>query len=137
MRSLSLIIHKMNKGKFCWLVFYFTLLTLNIYAQEKKSFIAIRGGASIPFGKYHSTSLEEGSFTQTGFNVSLEGAWFFLPKFGVGASTGINLHPVDVSALGWEVVQNDPFMEDVYIRSDPYQIITAMGGSICQTPDFL
>jgi hypothetical protein len=103
-------------------------------AQVKPSFIAIRGVASIPFGKYHEKSLDDGSFAITGFNASTEGAWFFHPKFGVGASAGINFHPVDVGVLGWEKVQSDPFLDDLYIRSDPYKIITAMAGFYVQLP---
>jgi len=115
-------------------IFIIVFLAISLNAQKKPSFIGIRGGASIPFGKYHSTSLDDGSFTQTGFNVSVDGAWFFKPKFGIGASAGINLHPVNVSALGWEIKTNDQFMEDIYIRSDPYQIITAMGGFYVNLP---
>jgi len=127
--------YKTTQKRIIGLIFLFLIVLLTtLNAQKKPSFIGIRGGASIPFGKYHSTSLDEGCFTQTGFNVSVEGAWFFLPKFGIGASTGINFHPVNVSALGLEEVANDPFLENIYIRSDPYQIITAMGGLYVNMP---
>lgn len=116
------------------LVIVFTFVVNSLFAQDKPSFVSIRGGASIPFGKYHATTLDGGSFTTIGFNVSAEGAWFFKPKFGVGASVGLNLHPVDVYRLGWENVQDDPFLTDVTIRSDPYQIITAMAGFYTQLP---
>jgi len=110
------------------------LLTGISFAQEKPSFFAVRGGVSIPIGKYHEKDLDGGSFTLTGFNVSTEGAWFFHQKFGVGASAGINFHPVDVGVLGWEKVQADPFLDDLYVRSDPYKIITAMAGFYTQLP---
>lgn len=116
------------------LFFCSLLLAGTSFAQKKPSFIAIRGGASIPFGKYHEKNLDGGSFTLTGFNVSAEGAWFFHPKIGVGASAGINFHPVDVGVLGWEKVQSDPFLDDLYIRSDPYKIMTAMAGFYTQLP---
>jgi opacity protein-like surface antigen len=111
-----------------------TFLLADVNAQKHPSFIGIRGGASFPFGKYHEKNLDGGSFTLTGFNVSTEGAWFFNPKFGVGAAAGINFHPVDVGYLGWEKVQADPFLEDVYIRSEPYKIVTAMAGFYTQLP---
>jgi hypothetical protein len=111
------------------------LLLVNIaMAQDKPSFATIRGGASFPVGAYHQKNLEDGSFALTGFNVSAEGAWFFHKNFGVGVSGGINFHPVDVGVLGWEKVQSDAFLEDLYIRSDPYKIITAMGGFYTQIP---
>ena len=119
--------------------YYLILLILtawlnSLQAQDKPSFVGIRSGVSIPFGKYHATTLDDGSFALTGFNVSAEGAWFFNPRFGIGASVGLNFHPVDVYRLGWEKVQADPFLQDVYIRSDPYQIITAMAGFYTQLP---
>jgi hypothetical protein len=104
------------------------------FGQDKPSFIAIRSGISVPFGKYHEKSLDGGSFTLTGFNVAAEGAWFFNPEFGVGASIGMNMHPVDVRLLGYEKVQSDPFLSDLYIRSNPYLMITAMGGLYTQLP---
>jgi len=106
----------------------------SLKAQEKPSFVGIRSGVSIPFGKYQATTPGEGSFTLAGFNVTAEGAWFFKPKFGIGASAGLNYHPVDVSSLGWEKVQEDPFLQDVTIRSEPYRIITAMAGIFTQLP---
>ncbi len=106
------------------------------FAQEKPSFFAVRSGVSLPFGKYKEKSLDGGSFALPGFNVSAEGAWFFHPKFGVGASFGVNMHPVDVWLLGYEIVQSkrEPALVDLYIRSNPYLIITAMGGLFVQLP---
>jgi len=116
------------------ILLFFIVFPYYIFGQEKPSFVAFRSGASIPFGKYHEASLDKGSFTTTGFNVSVEGAWFFHPKLGVGGSAGLNYHPVDVSILGWELVLEDPFLQDVTIRSDPYQMITAMAGAYTQIP---
>lgn len=94
-------------------------------AQSKGSFIGIKGGLSIPVGEYASTNLDNGCFTQLGFNVNAEGAWFFKNYLGIGGQFGFNLHPVNVGVLGWEKVQDDPFLQDLIIRSEPYQIITA------------
>jgi hypothetical protein len=63
-----------------------------------------------------------------GFTAGAEGAWYFKPWLGVGGQFGIHFHPVDVRSLGWEKVQDDPFLQDVIIRSDPYQIITGTIG---------
>ena len=107
---------------------------LSGYGQEKPSFVAVRSGISVPFGKYHQKSLDGGSFTLLGFNVSAEGAWFFNPKFGVGASVGMNLHPVDVGVLGYELVQHNLEYTDIYTRSETYKMFTAMGGAYVQLP---
>ncbi len=127
---IKILVSKINRI----LLLFCLLLGITSFGQKKPSFIAMRGGVSIPFGKYHEKDLDGGSFTLAGFNVSAEGAWFFHPKFGVGASAGINFHPVDVGVLGWEKVQADPFLDDLYIRSDPYKIITAMAGFYAQLP---
>lgn len=116
------------------IIFGLLIFILPVSGQEKPSFFGIRSGISVPFGKYHQKSLDGGSFTLIGFNASAEGAWFFNPKFGIGASVGMNMHPVDVRLLGYEKVQNDPFLTDVYIRSNPYLIITALGGFYTQLP---
>jgi hypothetical protein len=109
-------------------------ITLALTAQQKQSFISLQAGPSFPVGKYQLKTLPEGSFTQTGFSASLEGAWFFLPWMGAGGSAGLHYHPVDVGTLGYEKVKNDPFMNDVYIRSDPYRSYTLYAGLFFQFP---
>lgn len=104
------------------------------YSQSSPSFVAIRSGLSIPVGKYYAKTLDGGSFALPGLNVTAEGAWFFHPNFGIGAAVGMNFNPVDVGNLGYEKVQADPFLEDTYIRSEPYNVGTAMGGMYVQYP---
>ena len=98
-------------------------------SQEKISFVSIKSGASIPVGNYGAKSLDYGCFTTTGINIAVEGAWFFLPWLGVGGQFNTSFHPVDVSALGWEKVQNDPFLEDVTIRSESYRTMSFVIGA--------
>ena len=104
------------------------LMSSSAPAQKKYSFVSLKGGLSIPVGQYADKNLETGCFTELGFTVGIEGAWYFKPWLGVGGQFGLNLHPVDVSTLGWEKVQDDPFLQDVTIRSDPYQVITGTVG---------
>lgn len=109
-------------------------MTLALSAQQKPSFIGLQAGPSFPVGKFYVKKLPDGSFAQTGFSTSLEGAWFFMPWLGVGGSAGMHLHPVDVRTLGYEKVVADPFMNDVYIRSDPYRSFTLYTGLFFQFP---
>ncbi|NOX85983.1 MAG: hypothetical protein GXO86_08465 [Chlorobi bacterium] len=97
-------------------------------AQDKGSFIGIHGGLSIPVGEYKAKNLENGCFTLPGFNIGIEGSWYFKKYIGIGGQFGFNLHPVDVRALGYEKVNADPFLMDLTIRSEPYQIITGAAG---------
>jgi opacity protein-like surface antigen len=112
----------------------FIMIALFVQARDKQSFVGLRSGISIPIGGYAAKELDGGSFTQAGFNVTIDGAWFFKPKFGIGGSVGLNLHPVDVVALSGERINSDPFLNNVVIRSEPYKIITAMGGVYFQLP---
>lgn len=118
-------------GVVCVLLF---LTSFTSFSQETPSFVGFNAGLSIPVGKFRETSLEDGSFALTGMNVNAEGAWFFMPKLGVGASVGFNLNPVDVSSLGWEKVKDDPFLNDLTIRSEPWLTITAMAGAYTKLP---
>lgn len=125
----------MKRSAFLLFVFILSFTTFTIgYGQDNPSFVGLNAGFSIPFGNFRSTDLEDGSFALTGMNVNAEGAWFFNPKLGVGASAGFNLNPVYVSVLGWEKVQNDPFLQDLTIRSDPYLTVTAMAGLYTKLP---
>lgn len=95
-------------------------------AQQLQSFAGIRSGISFPVGGYKSTTLDEGSFAQAGFNVTAEGAWYFSKHLGIGLSAGLNLHPVDVASLGRAQVNREPFLTNVMIRSEPFRVITVM-----------
>ncbi len=112
-------------------LFSITLILLSVVfgkAQNMASFIGLHGGLSIPVGEYKAKNLENGSFTLPGFNIGIEGSWYFKKYLGIGGQFGFNLHPVDVLALGYEKVNADPFLLDLTIRSEPYQIITGAAG---------
>lgn len=116
-------------------VLFFLLINGKMfYGQDNTSFFGIRSGVSVPFGDFAKKSLDGGSFAQTGFMVAGEAAYFFKPHIGLGVSVDAHFHPVDVGLLGWEMVQNDPFLEDVYIRSDSYLTIASMIGPCLQYP---
>ncbi len=105
-----------------------TFISLQGFAQHTNSFISLRSGVSMPLKPYSSHNLETGSFTTLGINVSIDGAWFFTDHFGVGGQAGLNLHPVDVSALARAKVDADPFLSGLTIRSDPFRVINAALG---------
>ncbi|MDO9511423.1 MAG: hypothetical protein Q7J34_06670 [Bacteroidales bacterium] len=118
--------------KFLLPAFFAIFLSLIVprqgFAQSNSRYISIRSGLSLPMMDYSSYSLDEGCFTSIGFNVSADATWYFYKGFGIEFSGGLNLHPVEVGVLGYEIVVNDPFMSDTYIRSEPYKVLTAMAG---------
>lgn len=111
-----------------------SVFQLQLRAQEKESFAGISSGFAIPYGNFRATNLDDGSFAITGFAVNVEGAWFFMPKLGVGGSAGLNLNPLWLGALEWAKVVNDPFLNDLSIRSEPFITVTAMAGAYTKLP---
>ncbi len=107
-----------------WLVFFSLFLT-PVFAQ---SFISIGGSASIPVGSYASSDLNNGCFTSPGVSFGVDGVRVFYKNFGVGADVAYGAHPVKASELATALVNNDSFLSDMYVRSDPYTSITAVAG---------
>lgn len=97
-------------------------------SQERHSFISIRSGYSYPVGKYASYDLIGGSFAIIGLNASVEGGWYFKPYLGIGGQAGINLHPLNLQELVVAKIDADPFLIDLRIRSEEFQIITNATG---------
>jgi opacity protein-like surface antigen len=113
----------------------FILLLANVIsAQQNFSFISLQAGPSFPLGKFQGKELPDGGFALTGFGASMEGAWFFKPWLGIGASAGANLHPVDVGGLGYEKMRENPFLKDLIIRSDPYGSFSLYAGFFFHFP---
>ncbi len=104
------------------------ILGLDTIAGDGKSFLMLRSGLSVPVGKYASNMIDGGSFTTLGMSYGAEGAWFFKDFIGVGADINYSLHTVDVRTLGRAMMDNDQFLTDVYIRSEPYQMLTLSVG---------
>lgn len=125
---------KIRTAFFLTLFLFLSLWNKNLIAGEKEAFAGLNVGFSFPYSNFRAIVLPEGSFAENGFSMNAEGAWFFMPRFGIGASAGFNLNPVYVSALGWAKVLNDPFLNDLTIRSDPYLTATAMAGLYTKLP---
>jgi hypothetical protein len=103
------------------------ILPLISCAQDKELNISLSSGVSLPMGKFAAKKLDGGSFAQTGWGVNLEGAWIFHHGLGVGLQAGYHAHPIDVASLAVEKVNDDPFLEELVVRSDPYRVITLAG----------
>lgn len=109
------------------------LASLSLSAAEKKVFLQLRSGTSVPLLEYAAPRLDDGCFTTTGFSASVAASIDFTNHWGLIALAGFNLHNVDVGYLGYEKVQADPFLLDVTIRSEPYRILTFLAGPTYNT----
>jgi hypothetical protein len=104
------------------------LSSITLFAQTHHAYFELKSGMSLPVLDYSSNNLETGCFTEPGITFSLEAGMKIYKQWGVSIQSGFQLHSVDVGLLGWEKMQADPFLEDLYIRSDPYRIIHIVAG---------
>ncbi|HSZ24569.1 MAG TPA: outer membrane beta-barrel protein [Cytophagaceae bacterium] len=78
----------------------FFLTIQNLAAQNRtKSFIGLSTGLSAPVGNFAKADAGEignwnntSGFAKTGYSIGLEGAYFFLPKIGIGGSVTYTDH---------------------------------------------
>ncbi len=110
------------------LIIVLLLSSSNMLAQQSKLSLSIRSGLSIPFGDYASRELENGCFTTTGIGFVAEADYQVYGSFYASFHGGAQFHPVDVASLGLAKVLEDPFMSDLYIRSESYRIIHLSAG---------
>lgn len=109
-------------------LFIFIASTLTSRAQQTDLNLVLHSGVSIPAFQFAAKNLNKGSFTLPGFSVSGEVNSLVYEKWGGFIQSGVTFNPVDVGSLGYKKIQADPFLQDVYIRSDPYRIIHLIAG---------
>lgn len=103
-------------------------LTESVFSQKLNSFLTLQAGISVPVFDFASADLSKGSFTLSGFTGSGEFEVKLNNKLGVFLQAGVQLNPIDVGLLGYEKIKADPFLQDVYIRSDPFKYLHAIAG---------
>lgn len=112
--------------------YYISLLLLlslsELHAQSFRANLILQSGVSIPVGDYAGKNLQNGSFTLPGFTASTEITVLSANRWGGFIQAGFQLNPVDVGDLGYEKVVADPFLDDLYIRSEPFRVIHLMAG---------
>lgn len=97
-------------------------------AGDGKSFFALKAAYSLPVGEYASYSLDNGCFTTNGLSLGAEGAWYFYKNLAFGADVSFSLHTVDAVGIANEIIKDAILLNQLYIRSDPYRMITTMAG---------
>lgn len=117
----------MKKQLFLWILF--SGLCLGSMAQSA-SYFSIKAGWSLPLGDYASYDLDQGAFTTNGLSFGVDGVWFFYKNIGLGADAAYSLHSVDAIALATETLyaSSDVLLNDLYVRSDPYKVVTTLIG---------
>ncbi len=104
-----------------------------LYSQPLQVELTIQSGVSLPLSDFAGTNLEKGSFALPGFSGSVEATVVLKDKWTGFIQGGLQLNPIDVGYLGYEKMQADPFLQDIYIRSDPFKVIHLLAGPGYQT----
>lgn len=118
----------MQKNILLFIFFIFSCYYSSAQSARFATRADFKTGLSIPVGTYAAGQLPETSFALNGIAMGLMTQTSILPHWEIIVQSGLMLHSVDVSALGYEKVKNDPFLEDVTIRSDPFRIIHLIAG---------
>jgi len=108
------------------LIITFALITISIKAQTVE--LSLQAGSSTPLLNFASTNLSKGSFALTGFAGSAQLKTIIKNNWGIFLQSGVQFNPINVSVLGYEKVKADPFLDDIYIRSDPFKTIEITAG---------
>lgn len=95
---------------------------------QQDIYISLNSGVSFPVGQFSGTTLNEDSFAKPGISFGAEAVWFFHPFIGIGIEGNINNNPLDVTKLTSEKFKEDPFLEELSIRSESFKTTTFSGG---------
>ncbi len=114
--------------KYSLLILFFLSIISIGNSQESKSFFTLKGSYSIPVGDFAAYDLEKGCFTTEGISVGAEGAWYVYKNIGIGANFSYSLYSVDAIGIANKKIEDAILLNELYVRSDPYQIITTMAG---------
>lgn len=111
----------------------FLIHHLLLHSQPLQVQLCIQSGLSMPLSDFAATNLEKGSFALPGFTGSVEATMVLKDKWTGFVQGGLQLNPIDVGYLGYEKMQADPFIQELYIRSDPFKVIHLLAGPGYQT----
>jgi len=100
------------------LILGFIIVSISLNAQHLR--LDFRQAVSIPLGNFAAKTLNGGSFALTGFSGGIGLQLSVKSAFSVRIQATALRHAIDVSALGYEKVKQDAFLEDVYIRSEAF-----------------
>lgn len=98
-------------------------------AQNTGNFnVRINAGPALALGQLASQEYNTGGYALSGFSAIAEGIWYFRPTLGVGVAVSTTSFPFADGAYAHDMVNSDPFMETLYLKSDAYQVRTLTAG---------
>ena len=118
-----------------YLSILFFIIILISYSQKYTSFVGVRTGLSFPYDNFgNNMSIGTHGFAKTGFNITTEGAYFFLKNVGVGGLIGFNVHNINKNNLEAQYLRDNYNYSSVIIDVQPYYSATYMPGFYFNLP---
>lgn len=106
-----------------------TLFFTNVKAQGADKFnIRLNAGPALAFGQLGSQHYNSGGYALSGISTAAEGIWYFRPQYGVGIAVSATSFPFASGSYAHDKVNSDPFMQTLYLKSDPYKVRTLTAG---------
>lgn len=101
----------------------------NVLAQRSNNFnVGINAGPSLALGQLGSQQYNTGGYALSGSSIAAEGIWYFHPALGIGVAVSQTKFPFADGAYAHDMVNGDPAMESLYLKSDAYQVWTYTAG---------
>lgn len=119
-------------------VFLFTLPLL-LEAQNQPFSLGIHYGYSLPLGQFASHEFkregkEYGAYALMGSTFSAEAGWQVFPHLGICANFSQSYFPIASGYYVKDKKNDDPAVEELWIKSGPYEVRTYMLGAHYRYP---
>ena len=111
------------------------LFNANVLGQNTDKFnFRLNAGPALALGQLGSQHYNSGGYALSGFSAAAEGIWYLHPALGVGIAFSSTTFPFADGAYAHDKVNNDPFMESLYLKSGPYKLRTLTAGLYYRKP---
>jgi hypothetical protein len=98
------------------------------YSQSSPSFAGVRYGSSLPMGELASHDFGNGGYALLGKTYGIDGAWFFTPHLGIGASLSTAEYGFAYGFYADDYLESEPAFSNMLIHSGNYRINNYLAG---------
>lgn len=97
--------------------------------------VAVQGGVAWPYDRFGTGhNLKFASYVDKGYNVTLQGVYFYTPNYGFGINLILNTHPVDNKKLAEAYLKKNSAYTGATATVDPFYMPIFTMGMVFQIP---
>jgi hypothetical protein len=101
------------------------VLPNNSHGQDLRKFrINLQSGLALPYGQLASKNFSNGGYAVYGTGSSAEAIWQFNKQLSAGVAFSMSEFPFDENTYAQDLVDDDVFMDNLYMKSDPFEVLT-------------